>query len=119
MELVNELYGAEEKISAGARACDASSPKCSAAWRSCSLHSRPTLRTSCGRCSARREASSAQPWPKYDAALAKEEEIEIPVQINGKLRGRVTVPAERRRRTRSRAALADEKVKAQSLASRS
>ena len=26
------------------------------------------------------------PWPKYDAALAKEEELEIPVQINGKLR---------------------------------
>src|SRR5258707_113240 len=33
------------------------------------------------------------PWPKYDAALAKEEEIEIPVQINGKLRSRVVVPA--------------------------
>ncbi len=30
-------------------------------------------------------------WPKYDAALAKEEEIEIPVQINGKLRSRVIV----------------------------
>jgi leucyl-tRNA synthetase len=34
------------------------------------------------------------PWPKYDAALAKEEEIEIPVQVNGKLRSRVLVPAE-------------------------
>ena len=34
------------------------------------------------------------PWPKYDAELAKEEEIEIPVQINGKLRGRVVVPAD-------------------------
>ena len=26
------------------------------------------------------------PWPKYDPELAKEEEIEIPVQVNGKLR---------------------------------
>ena len=26
-----------------------------------------------------------QPWPKSDPALAKEDEIEIPVQINGKL----------------------------------
>ena len=34
------------------------------------------------------------PWPKYDAALAKEDELEIPVQVNGKLRGRVTVPAD-------------------------
>jgi leucyl-tRNA synthetase len=34
------------------------------------------------------------PWPKYDPALAKEDEIEIPVQINGKLRGRIVVPAD-------------------------
>ena len=33
------------------------------------------------------------PWPKYDAALAAEDEIEIPVQVNGKLRGMVVVPA--------------------------
>ena len=34
------------------------------------------------------------PWPKYDAALAKEEELEIPVQVNGKLRSRIVVPAD-------------------------
>jgi leucyl-tRNA synthetase len=34
------------------------------------------------------------PWPKYDAALAKEDEVEIAVQINGKVRGHVLVPAE-------------------------
>ena len=34
------------------------------------------------------------PWPKYDAALAKEEELEIPVQVNGKLRGLIVVPAD-------------------------
>ena len=33
-------------------------------------------------------------WPQYDAALAKEEELEIPVQINGKLRSHITVPAD-------------------------
>jgi leucyl-tRNA synthetase len=32
-------------------------------------------------------------WPEYDEAVAKAEELVIPVQINGKLRGRVTVPA--------------------------
>ncbi len=52
------------------------------------------------------------PWPKYDPALAAEEEIEIPVQINGKLRGRVVVPADATNDQVEQAALADEKVKA-------
>ena len=52
------------------------------------------------------------PWPKYDAALAKEEEIEIPVQINGKLRSRVVVPADSAESFVLERALADEKIKA-------
>jgi leucyl-tRNA synthetase len=52
------------------------------------------------------------PWPKYDAALAKEDEIQIPVQVNGKLRGVITVPAGSTEDTIREAALADEKVKA-------
>jgi leucyl-tRNA synthetase len=51
-------------------------------------------------------------WPKYDAALAKEEEIEIPVQINGKLRGRVVVPADATEDFVLERALSDEKVRA-------
>jgi leucyl-tRNA synthetase len=51
-------------------------------------------------------------WPKYDPALAKEEEIEIPVQVNGKLRGRVLVPAEADQALVQERALADQKVKA-------
>ncbi|HTW30138.1 MAG TPA: leucine--tRNA ligase [Candidatus Sulfotelmatobacter sp.] len=50
------------------------------------------------------------PWPKYDAELAKEEEIEIPVQISGKLRGRVVVPADATEEFVIERALADEKV---------
>ncbi len=34
---------------------------------------------------------SLVPWPKYDPQLIKEEEIMMVVQINGKLRGRITV----------------------------
>ncbi len=52
------------------------------------------------------------PWPQYDAALAKEEEIEIPVQINGKLRSRVIVSADATEETVLERALADEKVRA-------
>ncbi len=50
-------------------------------------------------------------WPRYDAELAKEEEIEIPVQVNGKLRGRVTVPADASEEFVLDKAFADEKVK--------
>jgi leucyl-tRNA synthetase len=52
------------------------------------------------------------PWPKYDPALAAEDEIEIPVQVNGKLRGLVVVPAAATNEQIEQTALADEKVKA-------
>jgi len=52
------------------------------------------------------------PWPKYDPALAKEEEIEIPVQINGKLRSVVVVPAGSAEGAILEAALSSEKIKA-------
>jgi leucyl-tRNA synthetase len=51
-------------------------------------------------------------WPEYDATLAKEEELEIPVQVNGKLRGRVVVPADASEEFVLARALEDEKVKA-------
>jgi len=49
-------------------------------------------------------------WPKFDAGLAKEDELEIPVQINGKLRSRITVPADSSESFVLNGALADEKV---------
>src|ERR1700693_6102307 len=51
------------------------------------------------------------PWPKFDAALAQEDELEIPVQINGKLRSRITVPADATKDDVLDRALADEKVR--------
>jgi leucyl-tRNA synthetase len=50
------------------------------------------------------------PWPVSDPALAQEDEIEIPVQINGKLISVVKVPAGSDVKTIEAAALADEKV---------
>lgn len=35
-----------------------------------------------------------EPWPKFDADQAKSDMVEIAVQIKGKVRGRVTVPAD-------------------------
>jgi leucyl-tRNA synthetase len=34
-----------------------------------------------------------EPWPTFDEALTKDAQVEVPIQINGKLRGKVTVPA--------------------------
>jgi leucyl-tRNA synthetase len=49
-------------------------------------------------------------WPVSDAALAKEDEIEIPVQVNGKLRAVVRVASDADKAALEAAALADEKV---------
>jgi leucyl-tRNA synthetase len=51
-------------------------------------------------------------WPRYDPLLAKEEEIEIPVQINGKLRAVVVVPAGSPEDVILAAALSHEKIEA-------
>ncbi len=51
-----------------------------------------------------------EPWPKFDEALTRAEEIEIPVQINGKLRSKVTVPADAEEKAIQAAAMADPRV---------
>jgi leucyl-tRNA synthetase len=51
-------------------------------------------------------------WPKFDAELAKEDEVEIPVQVNGKLRAVITVPLGSTEDTIRDVALADEKIQA-------
>ena len=51
-----------------------------------------------------------QSWPKVDEAAAKEDSIEIPVQVNGKVRDRVVVPADASEEEIKSAALASEPV---------
>ena len=53
-----------------------------------------------------------KPWPTYDPALAKEEEVEIAIQVNGKIRSRIVVAADASEDQVRELALADEKVKA-------
>jgi leucyl-tRNA synthetase len=48
-----------------------------------------------------------EPWPAFDQSLIAESEIEIPVQVNGKLRGKVTVPVDANQAAIERAARAD------------
>jgi len=51
-----------------------------------------------------------QSWPTVDEAATKEDSIELPVQINGKVRDRVVVPAEATEEEIKSAALASEAV---------
>jgi leucyl-tRNA synthetase len=52
-----------------------------------------------------------QTWPKWDEKLAKEEEVILVVQVNGKLRDRITVPASVTEEEARRVALESAKVK--------
>jgi leucyl-tRNA synthetase len=51
-------------------------------------------------------------WPQFDPAIASEEEMTIVVQINGKLRSRMTVAIDEDPEKIKTNALADEKIKA-------
>ena len=55
---------------------------------------------------------SAAAWPGYDADAARAAEIVVPVQVNGKLRARVTVPIDATENDVREAALADPAVQA-------
>ena len=110
MELVNTLYGAEDAIARDA----IPAPLLAEVQRTLVLLLAPfapylahELWEMLGENGSLLKAS----WPKYDAELAKEEEIEIPVQINGKLRGKVIVPAGSPEDLVVERALADEKVR--------
>jgi leucyl-tRNA synthetase len=51
-------------------------------------------------------------WPVFDADVAKAEEVVVPVQVNGKVRARITVPADLPEDDLRQRALADAAVKA-------
>jgi len=110
MELVNALYGAEDAISRNAIPV----PFLAEVQRNLVLllaPFAPYLAHELWEMLGEKSTLLRTPWPNYDAELAKEEEIEIPVQVNGKLRSRVIVPADATEELVVERALADEKVK--------
>jgi len=111
MELVNELYGAEEKIGQGSIPLSLLVE----VQRDLVLllaPFAPYLAHELWETLGERESLLRASWPKYDPALAKEEQIEIPVQVNGKLRGRILVAADASEDLVRERAFADEKVRA-------
>lgn len=59
------------------------------------------------------ESVTYQPWPTFDEAALVEDEIEIVLQVNGKVRGRLTIPADADREKMTELAIADEAVQKQ------
>jgi len=51
-----------------------------------------------------------RPWPSYDAAKLTESTMELPVQVNGKLRDKITVPSDADESTILKTAESAEKV---------
>jgi leucyl-tRNA synthetase len=49
-------------------------------------------------------------WPKFDEALTRSDEIEIPVQVNGRLRSKIIVPADADKAMLEERALADPRI---------
>jgi leucyl-tRNA synthetase len=114
MELVNELYGLEDNAT---RAPAESIPASLLAEVQRDLvlllaPFAPYLAHELWEMLGEKESLLRTPWPKYDPALAREDEIEVPVQVNGKLRGLVRVSADAAQEVLQASALGDEKVKA-------
>jgi leucyl-tRNA synthetase len=116
MELVNELYAAEDRE----RVARAPSPSIPVPLLADVLRKMtlllapfaPYLAHELWEMLGEKSNLVKEPWPKYDPELTKEEEIEIPVQVNGKLRGKVVVAPGTPDEDVKQKAQADEKVRA-------
>jgi leucyl-tRNA synthetase len=56
------------------------------------------------------ETLSLLPWPQYDPLWTTQEQLTIPIQINGKIRDKINVPADASRETIEKIALAQPKI---------
>ncbi len=124
MELVNELYAFSEKTERGAPTRTeppegkVERPQCIAALREAidalvimispfAPHTAEELWEILGHDTALVQTT----WPSFDAAVAKAAEVVVPVQINGKVRARVTAPADAPEERLRELALADTVVR--------
>ncbi len=105
MELVNELYQSEAKMSQAALGdvCQ----KLTLMLAPFAPYTAQELWETLGQSGP----VFRQSWPAFDAELAKEELAEIPVQVNGKLRGHLRIPFGTAKEELERLALAHEKIR--------
>jgi leucyl-tRNA synthetase len=111
MILVNEISGAEAAMESG----EVSPATVAELFRKLTLMLAPFapfLAAELWKQLGEETAVLRQPWPVADAELARESEIEVPVQINGKLVTVIKLAADAEESLISAASLADEKVAA-------
>jgi leucyl-tRNA synthetase len=111
MELVNEIQAADAQMAAG----EIPVPVVRELLRTLALllaPFAPFLAAELWEQLGEKGAILRAPWPQSDPELAKEDEIEIPVQINGKLITVVRLPAGVDAKSIETAALAEERVRA-------
>jgi len=81
MEFVNEVTAQESRPALSSnRLCF------------CSRPTRPRGRRNLGEI-GHKQTLAYEPWPRYDEALLKESTITVVVQVNGKVRDKLEVPA--------------------------
>ncbi len=104
MELVNELYALEDKLSGEALA------KILPALALLLGPFAPYVAEELWETLGRTGPVFRQPWPAYDDELAKEDDAEIVLQVNGKVRGRIRMALDATQADLEQAALADPSV---------
>jgi leucyl-tRNA synthetase len=57
------------------------------------------------------ESLAYEPWPQYDAEYTREEIVEMPIQVNGRVRSHLVAPVSAAQEELEQAALADERVR--------
>jgi leucyl-tRNA synthetase len=117
MELTNEIYAFDGTLKEGATAADKFVLKeamnaLAKLLAPFTPHIAEDLWAALKGAGGHTEVVLASAWPQFDAELAKEEELEIPVQLNGKLIARLIVPAEASDEVLKEAALANDRVQA-------
>ena len=91
MELMNEMYKAREAGAVGSREWEEAKDIYLRMLAPVAPHIAEELWT---KHMGRPYSIHQQSWPQVDEEAAREDSIEIPVQVNGKLRDKVVVPAE-------------------------
>ena len=106
MELLNEMYKAREAGAAGSPAWEEALDIYLRMMAPATPHIAEELWARLGK----PYSIHQQPWPEVDVEAAKEEEITLVVQVNGKVRDRITVPADIEAEAAKQVALASEAV---------
>ncbi len=106
MELLNEMYKAREAGAAGSKEWAETQELYLKMMAPVAPHIAEELWAETGKT----YSIHTQLWPKVDEAAAREDEVTIAVQVNGKVRDRITVPAETDEETVKQAALSLETI---------